>query len=238
MAIDSRFVVASIEARMTSTRLPGKVLLPCIGRTMLELMVERVRRSRHLDAIVIATTVNKTDEPIVELAQKLDLGLFRGSELDVAGRVTAAMQAAKADVVVRLTSDCPLIDPEVIDQIVRIYLANDFDYVTNAVVRTYPDGLDVQVASLQILERCYQLCENDKDREHVFYSARRHADKIKMFHVVAPPELCWPQWRWTLDTQKDYQRICRIYENLYQRDPAFTSRAIAQLMHAEPDLAD
>jgi spore coat polysaccharide biosynthesis protein SpsF len=238
MAIDSRFVVASIEARMTSTRLPGKVLLPCIGRTMLELMVERVRRSRQVDAIVIATTVNKTDEPIVELAQKLDLGLFRGSELDVAGRVTAAMQAAKADVVVRLTSDCPLIDPEVIDQIVRVYLANDFDYVTNAIVRTYPDGLDVQVASLQILEKCYQLCENDKDREHVFYSARRHTDKIKTFHSVAPPELCWPQWRWTLDTQKDYQRICRIYESLYQRDPAFTSRAIAQLMHAEPDLAD
>lgn len=238
MAIDSRFVVASIEARMTSTRLPGKVLLPCIGRTMLELMMERVRRSRHVDAIVIATTVNKADEPIVELAQKLDLGLFRGSELDVAGRVWAAMQTAKADVVVRLTSDCPLIDPEVIDQIVRIYLANDFDYVTNAIVRTYPDGLDVQVASLQILEKCYQLCHNDKDREHVFYTARRHPDKIKTFHVVAPPELCWPQWRWTLDTQKDYQRICRIYENLYQRDPAFTSRAIAELMHAEPDLAD
>src|SRR5580700_7623664 len=117
MAIDSRLVVASIEARMTSTRLPGKVLMPCLGRPMLELMVERVKRSRYIDTIVVATTVNATDDPIVLLARQLGIQFYRGSEFDVVGRVTAAMQAAKADIIVQLTADCPLIDPDIIDQI-------------------------------------------------------------------------------------------------------------------------
>jgi spore coat polysaccharide biosynthesis protein SpsF len=237
MGINSRFVVASIEARMTSTRLPGKVLMPCVGKPMLELMVERVRRSRHIDEIVVATTVNTTDDPIVKLAEKLGVRCFRGSEFDVAGRVTTAMQATRADIVVRLTSDCPLIDPDVIDQMIRIYEANDFDHVTNAIIRSYPDGLDVQISSLAILEKSYALCENDKDREHVFYTVRRNLDKIPTFHVLAPPELCWPQWRWTLDTMEDYRRICRIYEQLYPKNQTFSSKQIAGIMLAEPGLA-
>src|SRR6202008_723537 len=142
---------------------------------------ERVSRSRYIDRVVIATTVNKTDDPIVELAQRLGVRFFRGSEVDVVGRVTNAMQEAKADVIVQLTSDCPLIDPEIIDQLVRIYAANDFDHVSNAILRSYPDGLDVQVSSLPILEKCYALCENDKDREHSFYTIRKNRDKIKTF---------------------------------------------------------
>ncbi|MFY9983742.1 MAG: glycosyltransferase family protein [Chthoniobacterales bacterium] len=238
MAINSRFVVASIEARMTSTRLPGKVLMPCVGRPMLELMVERVKRSRYLDAIVVATTVNATDDPIVELAQRLGIRFFRGSEFNVVGRVTAAMQEVKADIIVQLTADCPLIDPEIIDQLVRIYAANDFDHVANGVLRSYPDGLDVQVSSLPILEKCYALCENDKDREHLFYTIRRNRDKIRTFDVMAPPELCWPQWRWTLDTMEDYKLICRIYEHFYPKNPAFLSHDIARFMLSEIERID
>jgi spore coat polysaccharide biosynthesis protein SpsF len=236
MAIDSRFVVASIEARMTSSRLPGKVLMPCVGRPMLELMVERIRRSRYIDTILVATTVNAADDPIVELAQRIGIRFYRGSEFDVAGRVTAAMQEVNADIVVQLTADCPIIDPDVIDQLVRIYAANDFDHVSNTILRSYPDGLDVQVASLQILERCYALCETDEDREHLFYTIRKHRDKINSFQVLAPPELRWPQWRWTLDTMDDYQRISRIYEHLYPRNPAFTSNDIARFMLSDPHL--
>lgn len=237
MAVNSRYVVASIEARMTSTRLPGKVLLPCLNRPMLELMVERVKRSRHIDAIVVATTVNATDDPIVALAQRLGIRFFRGSEADVVNRVTSAMQEAKADIVVQLTADCPLIDPGVVDQIVRIYAANNFDHVSNTLLRSYPDGLDVQVSSLPILEKCYALCENEKDREHLFYTIRRNQDQIKTYQVLAPPELCWPQWRWTLDTREDYQRICAIYERLYPKNPTFSSKDIAQLMLADADLS-
>jgi spore coat polysaccharide biosynthesis protein SpsF len=237
MAVNSRYVVASIEARMTSTRLPGKVLLPCLNRPMLELMVERVKRSRHIDAIVVATTVNATDDPIVALAQRLGIRFFRGSEADVVNRVTSAMQEARADIVVQLTADCPLIDPGVVDQIVRIYAANNFDHVSNTLLRSYPDGLDVQVSSLPILEKCYALCENEKDREHLFYTIRRNQDQIKTYQVLAPPELCWPQWRWTLDTREDYQRICAIYERLYPKNPTFSSKDIAQLMLADADLS-
>ncbi|MBV8214528.1 MAG: glycosyltransferase family protein [Verrucomicrobia bacterium] len=221
---------------MTSTRLPGKVLLPCLGRPMLELMIERVKRSRYLDAIVIATTTNGADDPIVKLAEKLGVAYFRGSEFDVAGRVTSAMEQAKADVVVQLTSDCPLIDPQIIDRYVRFYAANEFDHVSNVIVRSYPDGLDVQIASLPILRRCYALCESDKDREHLFYPVRRNVDKIKTFHLIAPPELWWPQWRWTLDTPQDYELICRIYESLYPKNPAFLSKDIADFMLRHVDV--
>jgi spore coat polysaccharide biosynthesis protein SpsF len=223
---------------MTSTRLPGKVLLPCVGRPMLELMVERVRRSRYVDKIVIATTVNATDDPIVQLAKKLGISFFRGSEFNVVGRVTAAMQEAKADIIVQLTADCPLIDPEIIDQLVRIYEANDFDHVENGGLRSFPDGLDVQVSSLQILERCYAMCENDKDREHLFYTIHRNRDKISTFQLMAPPELCWPQWRWTLDTTEDYKLICRIYEHFYPKNPLFLSHDIARFMLSEIERID
>ncbi|MBV8483394.1 MAG: glycosyltransferase family protein [Verrucomicrobia bacterium] len=233
MAINSRFVVASIEARMTSTRLPGKVLMPCVGRPMLELMVERVRRSRYVDAIVVATTVNVTDDPIVHLAQKLGIRFFRGSESNVVERVTTAMKEVQADIIVQLTSDCPLIDHEIIDQLLRIYASNEFDHVSNTILRSYPDGLDVQVSSLPILEKCCALCENDKDREHLFYTIRKNRDKIKTFQVLAPDDLCWPQWRWTLDTPDDYRLICRIYEHFYVKNPAFSSRDIARFMLSE-----
>ncbi|MGZ8351049.1 MAG: cytidylyltransferase domain-containing protein, partial [Allosphingosinicella sp.] len=135
-------VVASIEARMTSTRLPGKVLMECLDRPMLELMVERVRQSATVDEIVIATTVNATDDPIAVLAQRLGVGLYRGSEHDVVQRVTEAHRAAASDLVVQLTGDCPLIDPDVIDQLVRLYAANRFDYASNVVTRSYPIGMD------------------------------------------------------------------------------------------------
>jgi spore coat polysaccharide biosynthesis protein SpsF len=203
---------------------------------MLELMLERVQRSQHIDTIVMATTENATDDPIVRLAKQLNVGYFRGSETDVAGRVTRAMEAANADIVVQLTSDCPLIDPEIVDQVIRIYAANAFDHVSNAIVRSYPDGLDVQVSSLPILQKSYALCENDKDREHLFYPVRRNTDTIKTFHVLAPPDLCWPQWRWTLDTRADYERICRIYECLYPKNQRFSAHDIARLMLSEPDL--
>jgi spore coat polysaccharide biosynthesis protein SpsF len=197
---------------------------------MLELMVERVKRSRYLDTIVVATTVNAADDPIAEVAKRIGVRCFRGSELDVVGRVTSAMEEAKADIVVQLTSDCPLIDPQVIDQVIRIYAANEFDYVSNVMIRTYPNGLDVQVASLRILQKSYSLCKNDKDREHLFYTLRSHGNETKSFNLVAPPELCWPQWRWTLDTAEDYQLISLIYENLYPKNRAFSSKDIADFM--------
>ncbi|MBV8225304.1 MAG: glycosyltransferase family protein [Verrucomicrobia bacterium] len=238
MSINAKRVVASIEARMTSTRLPGKVLKTCMGRPMLELLAERVRRSQYIDAIVVATTTNKPDEEIVDLASRIGIESFRGSENDVVARVTGAMEAAEADVVVQLTGDCPLLDPEIIDQVIRIYAANTFDYVSNCLVRSFPRGLDVQVASLAVLQKSLAVAKDDTQHEHVFLSVYENPERFRLFNIFAPPELCRPDWRWTIDTLEDYACITRIYEMLYPKSPHFSSRDVALLLLMHPEIAE
>jgi spore coat polysaccharide biosynthesis protein SpsF len=239
MSIFSRKrVVASIEARMTSTRLPGKVLKPCLRRPMLELLVERVSRSRYIDSIVVATTTNEPDQEIVDVASRIGIESFRGSENDVVARVTGAMEAAKADIVVQLTGDCPLLDPEVIDQVIRVYAANGFDYVSNCLVRSYPRGLDVQVGSLALLQASLAIARDAAHHEHVFLSVYENPDRFRLFNIFAPPELCRPDWRWTLDTEADYAYITKIYERLYPENPCFTSADIARLLKTHPEIAE
>src|SRR3954454_8823993 len=131
-------VVATIEARMTSSRLPGKVLLPAVGKPLLELMVERLQRSRHLDAIVIATTEDASSDPLEELAERLGIGCFRGSEDDVLARVLGAARAYDADLIVELTGDCPLIDPALVDLHVERFNEGGSDYTANVLEKTYP----------------------------------------------------------------------------------------------------
>jgi spore coat polysaccharide biosynthesis protein SpsF len=238
MSINSKRVVASIEARMTSTRLPGKVLKSCLGRPLLELLVERVKRSQYIDAIVVATTTNKPDDEIVEVASRVGIESFRGSENDVVARVTGAMETAKADIVVQLTGDCPLLDPEIIDQMIRVYAANTFDYVSNSLVRSFPRGLDVGVASLAVLQESLAIAEDEAHHEHVFLSVYENPDRFRLFNVFAPPELCRPDWRWTLDTPADYACISRIFEMLYPANPHFASADIARLLHHHPEIAE
>jgi spore coat polysaccharide biosynthesis protein SpsF len=237
MSINGKRVVASIEARMTSTRLPGKVLKSCLGRPMLELLVERVKHSQCIDSIVVATTINEPDQEIVNMASRIGIGSFRGSENDVAARVTGAMEAAQADIVVQLTGDCPLLDPEIIDQVIRVYSANAFDYVSNSLVRSFPRGLDVGVASLAVLKESLAIAKDDAQHEHVFLSVYENPNRFRLFNVFAPPELCRPDWRWTLDTEADYACITRIYERLYPKNPCFTSDDIASLLRTYPEIA-
>ena len=229
-------VVASIEARMTSTRLPGKVLMECLGKPMLELMVERVRASAMVDDIVIATTTNRTDDPVEALARRLGVGIFRGSEHDVVARVTEAHQAAGSDIVVQLTGDCPLIDPDVIDLLVRLYAMNSFDYVSNVVIRSYPVGMDTQVSSLSILQKSLELAETPEDHEHLYRTIYSRAEQFSLYHVVAPPDLTWPELRLTLDTAADFQIICAVFEALYPSGPDFRTADILKLVHERPDL--
>ncbi len=229
-------IVATITARMTSERLPGKVLLPCVGRPMLELLVERVRRSRLIDHIVISTTTNRTDDVVEKCADDLGVGCFRGSELDVVGRVVGAMEAAEADIVVQLTGDCPLHDWQVIDQLIRLYQANNFDYVSNTLVRSYPRGLDCQVVSLVTLQESLRIAKDAAQHEHVCLSVYENPQRFRLFNLMAPPELCYPVQRWTLDTEADYRFISAIYEALYERDPGFTSRDILQFLEENPEV--
>ncbi|HBQ25201.1 MAG TPA: acylneuraminate cytidylyltransferase, partial [Syntrophomonas sp.] len=158
-----------VQARMTSTRLPGKVLKEVLGKPLLEYQIERLRQVRLADELVIATTTNDTDQPIVELCEHLGGAYYRGSEEDVLSRYYEAATQFKADAVVRVTSDCSLIDPGVMDEVIGLYINNrdNYDYVSNTLERTYPRGLDTEVFSMAALEKAYKEAGEQPDREHV-----------------------------------------------------------------------
>lgn len=210
---------------MGSRRLPGKVLKEAVGRPLLELMVERARRSRYVDEVVVATSTAPADDAIVALCERAKIAHFRGSEEDVLGRVVAAQRHYGADTCVLLTGDCPLIDPLVVDHIVCAFLEATplVHYASNCEVKSYPAGLDTQVVSLQTLEESSRLGLEPPYREHVGWYIRRHPDKYRRVDVVAPPGLSNPYLRITLDYPEDYERIRGIYEELYPHNPLFTT---------------
>jgi spore coat polysaccharide biosynthesis protein SpsF len=230
-------IVATIEARMTSTRLPGKVLKPACGKPMLELMIERLRRVPSLDGIVIATTVNAADDPIIALARRLEVGFWRGSENDVLGRVLAAATAHKIDVIVETTGDCPLIDPDTVEECIRVYRDSSVDYVSNVLERTYPIGMDTQVFATAVLADVARRTEDPVDHEHVSLYIYRHPEIYSLKNVPAPPELRRPELALTLDTPEDYTLLSRIFEVLYPANPAFGLRDVLAFLDREPAVA-
>ena len=175
-------IVAIIEARMTSSRLPGKVLMPAAGKPLLGHLIRRLQQTPSIDDIVVATTVNAADEPLVALAREYGVGCFRGSEEDVMGRVLGAGEAAQADIVVNLTGDCPLIDPVLNEQTIRMFLANQCDYATNGHIHTFPGGYAVQVYRLETLRRSASMTNERLDREHVTLHIRNHPELFR--HVI------------------------------------------------------
>lgn len=230
-------IVATIEARMTSTRLPGKVLKPACGKPMLELMVERLRRVPSLDGVVIATTVNATDDPIVALAQRLGVEVWRGSEDDVLQRVLDAATAHKVDVIVETTGDCPLIDPDVVEECIRVYRDSGVHYVSNVLERTYPIGMDTQVFATAVLADVARRTDDPADHEHVSLYIYRHPEIYSLKNVPAPSALWRPDLALTLDTPEDYALIARIFEALYPANPAFGLRDVLAFLEREPAVA-
>jgi|OM-RGC.v1.010255875 spore coat polysaccharide biosynthesis protein SpsF len=228
-------VAAVIQARMTSTRLPGKVLLPAAGREMLAHQIDRVRRARSVDAICIATTANATDDKVADLAERENIAVFRGSEQDVLGRFVAAAERVGADTVVRLTGDCPLTDPELIDAVMTVFRSADpaVDYATNSVPRTWPIGLDVEVASMAALRLANAETDDPYDREHVTPFLYRQPERFRIARHLAPKDLSG--YRWTLDERSDYELLVRILEALLPANPNFGWRDVIALLDKHPD---
>lgn len=228
--------VITIEARMSSTRLPGKVLMPILGRPMLALMIERLSRVRLADMIVVATTDNPADDPIVELARRLNVAWFRGSEMDVLDRVLQSARQIKADLIVETTGDCPLIDPETIDRVIKTFLENSPDYCSNTLKRTYPRGLDVQVFPLSVLGKVAQLAHDPIDREHVSLYIYQHPEQFRLLNVASdlPPHI--GELRLTVNTAEDLELIKGIYEALYPTRPAFHLKDVLDLLDRWPEL--
>ena len=214
-------VVVIVQARMGSSRLPGKVLMDLHGRPLLERQIERLRRSRTVDAIVIATSTHARDDAIAEVAERVGVGVFRGPEDDVLARYVGAADAFQADVVVRGTADCPLVDPEVLDRCVeRLLEDDDLDYVSNTLQRTYPRGLDVEVLRRSVLERAHHEATDPGDREHVTGFIWRQPERFRLANVVDCEDRS--ALRWTVDTQDDLDVVRAVYDALYPERPDFS----------------
>lgn len=221
---------------MTSTRLPGKILKQVLGKSLLAYQIERLKRAKFVDGIVIATTTNKEDDVLVAFCQAHDIDFVRGSEPDVLGRYALAAKKFQADVVVRVTSDCPLIDPEVMDRVISTYLrlADKLDYASNCLIRTYPRGLDTEVFSSQVLQELDHTVMAQNEREHVTLNIIRHPEKYRCLSVECE-EGDFSAHRWTVDTAEDFELIRCILEELYPRNPNFSFQDVLTLLKLHPD---
>lgn len=215
-------IIATIEARMTSSRLPGKVLMLSCGKPMLELMIERVRRSKLLNDIVLATTVNREDDPVVDLCKKIECSYFRGSENDVLLRVLEAAKSVDADIIVELTGDCPCIDWRHIDHLIEFYLNNDYDFVANNTERSFPDGFDIRIFSVEALQKVCELSPDPLDHEHVSIFFPKHTELFKCYNWKASGIEDRPDLEITLDEQGDYELIDKIFTELYPNNSDFS----------------
>ncbi len=230
-------VVATIEARMTSSRLPGKVLMPLLEKPALERMIERIKHARYIDEIVVATTVNKADNPIVELCDRLGVSCYRGSEEDVLERVLIAARNVKADLICELTGDCPLIDPLIIDNVIIAHRSGSYDHTSNFLnQRTFPIGLDVQVFPTHVLEKVAVLTDDPIDRVHVSYYIYCNPKLFRLNGITANPEVFGPDIRITLDTKEDYEFIQKIFTALHREDSIFYARDIVKFIKKNPEL--
>ncbi|MEN9558538.1 MAG: hypothetical protein RL141_907 [Candidatus Parcubacteria bacterium] len=222
---------------MTSTRLPGKVLMPLAGTPALARMIDRLRHTSFLDGIVIATTTNATDDPIVALAERLGVGVFRGSEEDVLGRVVGAARSAKADIIVELTADCPLMDPRVVDRGITEFFEHPCDVAANVIRRSYADGLDVQVYATSLLASVAEQTQDPLDREHVTrYVYQREGRPYRIHHWGIDGAYAWPELRITLDERDDWRLIDAVFEALLPSNPVFSYEEIVDFLRTRPDL--
>ena len=227
-------VAAIVQARMGSTRLPGKVLLDIAGKSMLGRVVERLSGAESLDVVLVATTDSPHDDVIVEECRRLSVAVFRGQEDDVLDRYHQAARSIAADVVVRVTSDCPLIDPEVTDHTIRKFLVEQPDYASNVLVRTYPRGLDTEVMTAQALRQAWGEADQAYQRAHVTPYIYEHPEKFKLLSVTGEQD--YSQHRWTVDTPEDLGLIHAIYERLRGKGD-FVWRDVLALFNDEPELS-
>ena len=229
-------VAAIIQARMGSSRLPGKMLKPIMGRPVLGYMVERVRRSRLLDDVVVATSTNPQDDQIEAFCAANGVSVFRGSEDDVLSRIVGAIKAYDIEVQVELYGDCPLMDPEVIDRLIEVFLQGDYDCVFNALKATYPSGLQAKVLRAAIYVDQERVLTEWKYRESPALCIRDFLDKFRVTNVQAPPEVAQPDVYIELDTEEDFVVIRSILEALYPKKPDFSTVDVLRFLAKNPDL--
>jgi spore coat polysaccharide biosynthesis protein SpsF len=232
-------VVTVIQARTASTRLPHKVLKPLLGEPLLVRMVERVQAAKLVGPVVVATTPEPEDDPIEALCQTAGFFCYRGHPTDLLDRHYRVGREFKAAAVVKIPSDCPLIDPRLIDRVLAAYLdhTDAYDFVSNLHPPTYPDGNDVEVMSMPALATAWREARRDFEREHTTPFFWENPDRFRLYNVTWETGLNYAMThRWTIDYEEDYQFIKAVYEALYPKDPLFGLADILALLNRRPDI--
>lgn len=234
--IGGKKVVATIEGRMTSTRLPGKIMMPLAGKPVMQHMIERHRRSVLTDEVVVATTTNAADDSVVALCESLGCAYFRGSEDDVLGRVVGAGKAYGAEILVQGMADSPVVDWRLVDRCVELLAEGGYACASNEFEETFPIGFDVRAYDFAVLAEAERVDTDAAYREHAGYSIRSHPERFKLGNWRAEGALLWPELRLTLDTLEDYQLLSAVYEALYPRNPDFSAEDVVAFLKGRPDL--
>ncbi len=222
-----------IQARTGSSRLPNKVLKELCGEPMLQHIVERTQKCKKVEHILVATTIREEDSAIEELCQRIHVDCYRGSENDVLDRYYQAAKKYNPMNVIRITADCPFIDPVVIDQIIQIHENGGYDYTSNTLVETYPDGLDTEVFTFGALEKAWKKADLASEREHVTPYIK-FKDGFPRFSVETTPSLATK--RWTVDTEDDFAVVTQIYNALYNKENIFLMDDIIAFLDNNPQI--
>jgi spore coat polysaccharide biosynthesis protein SpsF len=227
-------ILAILQARLSSTRLPRKVLKPILGEPMIVRQIERIRRSALIDRLVVATSTDASDDSLVAELEGRGIEVRRGPLDDVVRRFAGIVMEFKPTTIVRLTADCPLTDATVIDRVINAHLASSSDYSSNTISPTYPDGLDVECVTSSAFRRLLRLPLTDREREHVtlgIYS------RLREFSVTSvTQEVDWSGLRWTVDVPDDLEFVRTVYTQLYDGDNGFDQTAILELLARKPEL--
>jgi spore coat polysaccharide biosynthesis protein SpsF len=218
---------------MASTRLPGKILMPLGSMPILGRLVERVRHIKYPCHLIVATTTNSMDELIVQWCRSMSVAHHRGSELDVLERYYEAASLAKCKTVIRITSDCPLLDPALIDQAIETYLGANVDYLSNMHPPTWPYGMAVEIFSFDALRDAQHEAKDPSEREHVTPFLYRRPERFKMKNLENPVDLS--HLRWTVDTPEDYSLVTKLFEAAYAHDPHFDLRTLIHVIEDNPE---
>ena len=228
-------VLCILQARVGSSRLPGKVLLPILGEPMLARQIERIRRARRIDLLIVATSDQPDDDAVAELCRRLGVPCYRGSLDDVLDRFHGAAAIYRPLHVLRLTGDCPLTDPALLDRLITQHLESGADITSNAHIRTFPDGLDAEIFTFALLDRAWRDARSAYDREHVtpFMYRRNVAWRPGVLRDATDRS----HMRWTVDRAEDFEFVTRVFEALYPGDPAFSSNDVHHLLAEHPDIA-
>ena len=227
-------IITLLQARMSSTRLPGKILKPLLGEPMLIRQIERIRRSRLIEKLVVATTVDLSDNALGDVLSSVGVAHYRGSLEDVLERFYHAAKPYEPEHVVRLTGDCPLADPDLIDEAIHAHLDSGADYTSTALNPAYPDGLDVM--RFAALERAWREARLPSEREHVTPYIYHHPELFRLKSVEQAEDMS--SLRWTVDEPADFVFVERVYGELYPSNPAFTTHDVLALIRKRPELLD